>query len=120
MAKILIVDDNPITRAMIVDFLQMSGHQAVGEAENLAQTLTVYSTRRPDLVTLDLSMGEEDGFTVLRALRAADPKAKVLIVSANTQPEIYDQLLAEGAAGLVTKPFSIADLVVAVAKALAA
>ena len=112
------VDDSPITRAMISEFLLMGGHQVAGEAEDLAQTLAAYTAQRPDLVTLDLSMGREDGFTVLRALRAADPNAKVLIVSANTQPEIYEQLLAQGATGFVVKPFSIADLIAAVAKGL--
>ena len=105
---------------MISDFLSMSGHQVMGEAETLSQTLAAYMAHRPDIVTLDLSMGEDDGFTVLRALRAADPKARVLIVSANTQQEIYDQLMAEGAAGFITKPFSIADLAGAVNKGLAA
>lgn len=120
MAKILVVDDSPITRAMISDFLVMSGHQVIGEAEDLKQTLAAYSAHRPDLVTLDLSMGSEDGFTVLRALRAVDPKARVLIVSANTQLEIYDDLLKEGATGFITKPFTIADLVTAVTKGLGA
>jgi two-component system chemotaxis response regulator CheY len=119
VAKIIVVDDSPITRAMISDFLLMGGHQVAAEAEDMAQTLAAYAAHKPDLVTLDLSMGQEDGFTVLRALRGVDPKAKVLIVSANTQPEIYDQLLAEGAAGFITKPFTLADLIAAATKALA-
>jgi DNA-binding NarL/FixJ family response regulator len=119
MAAVLIVDDSPVTRTMIGEFLQMSGHSVAGEAENLAQALAVYDARKPDLVTLDLSMGQEDGFTVLKALRAKHPDAKVLIVSANTQMEIYDQLVAAGAAGFLTKPFSIGDLTAAAMKALA-
>ncbi len=103
MAKIVVIDDSPITRAMISDFLLMNGHQVAAEAENLAQTLAAYNAHRPDLVTLDLSMGREDGFTILRALLAADAKVKVLIVSANTQPEIYDQLIKEGATGFIVK-----------------
>lgn len=120
MAKVLIVDDCPITRTIISDYLQMSGHQVAGEADNLAQALAAYAAHKPDLVTLDLSMGQEDGFTVLRALRAADPKAKVLIVSGNTQPKIYEQLLAEGASGVVTKSFTMDVLNAAVAKILSA
>ncbi len=118
MAKVLLVDDSEITRAMIAEFLQMGGHQVAGEAEGLAQAVAAYKERRPDLVTLDLSMGEDDGFTVLRALLEIDPKARVLIVSANTQPDIYDQLMQEGALGFIVKPFSLADISAAVQKAL--
>lgn len=120
MAKVLVVDDSAIARMMISDFLLMSGHEVAGEAETLAQALAAYAAKRPDLVTLDLSMGEDDGFTVLKALRQADAKARVLIVSANTQQDIYDDLMKEGAAGFLPKPFSMADLVAAVAKAAAA
>lgn len=118
MAAVLIVDDSPVTRTMIGEFLQMSGHTVAGEAENLAQALAAYEAKRPELVTLDLSMGEEDGFTVLKALKAKHPEARVLIVSANTQMDIYDQLVAAGAAGFLTKPFTIGDLVAAATKVL--
>jgi len=114
------VDDSPITRAMIADFLQMSGHEVAGEAENMEQAITAYIAKKPDLVTLDLALGQDDGFTVLKALREIDPKARVLIVSANTQQDIYDQLLAQGAVGFMTKPFSLEDLTAAVKKGLAA
>ncbi len=118
MARILLVDDSEITRAMIAEFLQMGGHQIAGEADGLAKAVAAYKASRPDLVTLDLSMGEDDGFSVLHALLEVDPKARVLIVSANTQPDIYDQLIQEGALGFIVKPFSLADITAAVSKAL--
>lgn len=118
MAKVLIVDDSPVTRAIISDFLELGGHRVAGEAETLAGAVAAYKTHRPDLVTLDLSMPEEDGFAVLKALREADPKAAVLIVSANTQQDIYDDLMRDGASGFLVKPFSMSDLLSAVAKAL--
>lgn len=48
MAKILVVDDSPITRAMISDFPLMTGHQIADEAEGMAQTLAAYAAHRPD------------------------------------------------------------------------
>lgn len=120
MAKVLIVDDSPVTRMIIGEFLTMSGHEIAGEAESLAEAVAGYAAKKPDLVTLDLSMGQDDGFAVLKALRALDPKVKVLIVSANSQPDIYDRLLKDGASGFMTKPFTLADLLTAVSKVLAA
>lgn len=112
------VDDSPIARTMIAEFLTLNGHQVAAEAENMAQAVAAYAVQRPDLVTLDLSMGEDDGFTVLRALRGTDPKARVIIVSANTQQDVYDDLMKEGAAGFLAKPFTMADFVAAVTKGL--
>ena len=120
MARILVVEDSAVARAMIGELLLMNGHEVAGEAEDLAQAVAAYAAQRPDLVTLDLSMGKEDGFAVLRALRQADPKARVLILSANTQQTIYDDLIKEGAVGFLRKPFSMTDLVQAVARGLAA
>lgn len=117
MAKVLVVDDSPVTRTMLSDFLSMIGHQVVGEASDLAQTLTAHKAQTPDLITLDLSMEKEDGFTVLKAIREIDKNVKVLIVSGNTQQDIYDQLLAAGASGVLMKPFTMADLMGAIDKA---
>ena len=105
---------------IIGEFLTMSGHEVAGEAESLAEAVAAYAAKKPDLVTLDLSMGQDDGFAVLKALRAQDPNAKVLIVSANSQPDIYERLLKVGASGFMTKPFSLADLLAAVGKVLPA
>ncbi len=118
--KVLVVDDSPVTRAMLSDFLSMIGHQVVGEGVDLAQTLTILKAQTPDLITLDLSMEKEDGLTVLKAIRQADAKVKVLIVSGNTQQEIYDQLLAAGACGVLMKPFTLSELTTALDKAAAA
>jgi two-component system chemotaxis response regulator CheY len=120
VARILLVDDSPITRAMIAKFLQMGGHEVVGEADNLAQALAAYRAQKPDLVTLDLSMGADDGFSVLKALKQTDPEARILIVSANTQRDVFDELVQQGAVGFLTKPFTMADIDGAVAKGLRA
>jgi DNA-binding NarL/FixJ family response regulator len=56
---------------------------------------------------------------VLEALLQVDAKARVLIVSANTQQEIYDDLMKIGAKGFLTKPFKIDELSAAVEKAIA-
>ncbi|MBI3552125.1 MAG: response regulator [Elusimicrobia bacterium] len=115
--RVLVVDDSAVTRTMIADFLTMTGHLVVGEAENQARTLELLEAYNPDLITLDLSMGQEDGFAVLKAVRRVDQKVKVVIVSANTQQEVYDQLMKDGATGFLMKPFSVADLSAAVSKA---
>ncbi|MBI3549618.1 MAG: response regulator [Elusimicrobia bacterium] len=117
--KVLIIDDSPIARNMLSDMLAVTGNEVAGETDDLDQALALYKSTKPDLVTLDLSMPKADGMTVLKALRALDPKARVLIISANAQDNLKQDLTAAGAAGFLGKPFSIAELLGAAQKASA-
>ena len=112
--RVIIVDDSPITRIMIRDMLESFDHQVVAETETLADTVKAYLTYKPDLVTLDLSLTKENGLTILKALREADPRAKVLIVSGNSQNKVREQIVTSGAAGFLSKPFDCDELMKAV------
>ncbi|MBI5245822.1 MAG: response regulator [Elusimicrobia bacterium] len=115
--RILIVDDSPAERMILRDILEGFGHAVVAEAESEAPALAAYAHHKPDLVTLDLSLAEGDGVTVLKALRAADPAAKALIISGNSQKKVVEMVLAAGAKGFLEKPYSPEELSSAVASA---
>ncbi len=108
--RILVVDDSPVSRILITEMVRENGHQVVAEAENLAQVLAAYKTHKPDVVTLDLSLASEDGLTILKALRQFDPKAKIVVISGNSQTKVIDEITAAGA-GYVPKPFTQEDLI---------
>ncbi len=114
--RVLIVDDSQVARVMFGDMVAGCGHQVVAEAESLDQALEAYRLHKPDLVTLDISMPQADGLTVLKALKQLDPAAKVLVVSGNSQQRVYDALMAAGACGFLTKPVLTAELQAALAK----
>lgn len=114
--RILVVDDNPVFRAMLAEMILGLGHEVLGEEETLAGTLKAYHQGRPDVVTLDLSLEKEDGLTVLASLRRLDHKVKVLIISANTQDKVREAHLRAGAAGFLAKPFNIGDLEAALSR----
>lgn len=108
--RALVVEDNELARDMIAKMFAMAGHEMVAHCTALADTLATYQKLKPDLVTLDLSLGEGvDGLKVLREILAIDPKAKVVIVSANIQKNTRELLLKAGAKGFLTKPFTIKD-----------
>ena len=65
---ILVADDNAVSRELIRELLEASGH-VVLDAINGADTLDVIRRRAPDLVFLDLQMPVQDGFGVIRELR---------------------------------------------------
>lgn len=108
--RILIIDDSPISRILIKEMVETAGHQAVAEAENQAQALEAYRAHKPDVVTLDLSLVNEDGRVILKELIRQDPQAKVLIVSGNSQSRVQDELAKNGAAGFLAKPVDLDEL----------
>jgi two-component system chemotaxis response regulator CheY len=108
--RILVVEDSVITRDLIREFIETCGHQVVAEAETLQSAVDAYLEHKPDLVTLDLSLADTDGLSVLKALRAMDASARVLIVSANIQQNVHEEVRAAGAVGFLSKPFALADV----------
>ncbi|MDE6949906.1 MAG: response regulator, partial [Lachnospiraceae bacterium] len=70
MAKnVLICDDAAFMRMMIKDILSKNGYNVAGEAENGAKAVEKYAEVKPDLVLMDITMPEMDGFTAMAKLR---------------------------------------------------
>ena len=108
--KVLIVDDNVMTRDLIRDLLTEMGHQVVGEAENGDDAVKAYTAQRPELVLLDLIMPGKNGLAVLAEIKSLDPAAKVVMVTAVEQDILSEQLIGKGAIGVLHKPFLYAEL----------
>ena len=108
--RILVVDDSVVTRSLIQEFAECFGHAVVAEAATLPDAVAAFKEHKPDLVTLDLSRADGDGLTVLKALRGLDPKARVLVVSGNVQQAVHDEVQGAGAAGFLSKPFTLDEL----------
>ncbi len=105
MKRILIVDDALFMRKMIGGVAAEAGWSVVGEAEDGAQAVALYETLRPDLVTLDLVMPVMGGLDALRKIRALDPQAQIVVVSALDQKEALLESIEGGAIDFVVKPF---------------
>jgi two-component system chemotaxis response regulator CheY len=113
MANILVVDDSKFMRKMLSDILIEEAHQILAEAENGKEAIELYERLKPDLVTLDIIMPEVEGIdaiSALKAMRKANPRAKVVIVSAMGQEKVVEECLQAGASGFVVKPFQPSDV----------
>jgi len=77
---ILVVDDNSDHRKALRIILESGGYSVV-ECESGKGALTAIETKTFDLVVLDLSMPDVDGFDVLRVVRSKHPELKVMVVS---------------------------------------
>ncbi len=110
MAKVLIVDDSRLARAMLKGMLTGLGHQVVGEAEDVKPAIEAFKVLLPDMVTLDLVMPGGSGMEVLKVIMAAKPSTAVVVITASGQDEIKKELLACGARAVLAKPFTAEDL----------
>ena len=86
-------------------------------ADGLA-ALESYALDRPDLVLLDVTMAGMDGLEVLGQLRAMDPEARVVMVTADVQTSTRTLAGAGGAVGFVSKPLTSGTVLQAVDAAL--
>ena len=106
MAKnILSCDDAAFMRLMIKDILTKNGYNVVGEAENGAKAVEKYQELKPDLVLMDITMPEMDGIQALKAIKAADPSATVIMCSAMGQQAMVIESIQSGAKDFIVKPF---------------
>ena len=107
---VLVVDDDPNIRRMIVAALRREGYDFL-EAPNGRDALDVMRTQHPDVVVLDLMMPVLSGWDVLRE-RQQDPvlsRIPVIIVSANRDPDVAVAVNA-GICAFLPKPFDIGAL----------
>jgi two-component system, chemotaxis family, chemotaxis protein CheY len=117
MAKILIVDDAEFLRMRISKMLIGDGYEVV-EAENGAIAVEKYKEGKPDVVLMDITMPEMDGLTALKQIRAFDPKARVVMLTALGQESVVLEAIKSGARDFVVKPFERERVLSAITKLL--
>jgi two-component system, cell cycle response regulator len=109
---VLIVEDDPISTALIEKCVQIAGHRAVG-ARDGAEALSLLRESRIPIVITDIMMPEMDGLELCRAIRAADHSEYVyiVIVTARDSKEGIVKGLEAGADEYLTKPIDQPELV---------
>jgi DNA-binding NarL/FixJ family response regulator len=110
----MVVDDHPMWRDSVARDLAEAGYKVTATASDGAQALRVLGAARPDVVVLDLQLPDMSGVEVTRALRAASPSVRVLVLSASgEQQDVLDAVKA-GAAGYLVKSAARAEFLDAV------
>jgi len=101
--RMLVVDDDPTVRGIVIDLLNLSGHTAL-EVSDGVQALALLQAEEFDAVLLDHSMPEVTGVEVLRRLRSMGSHVPVgFITGARGHPEI--EKLRRQAVPVIYKPF---------------
>src|SRR5206468_1187502 len=103
MARVLIVDDHPLTRSALGSLLVANGFDVVGEAADGREAIGAARELQPDLVLLDLTMPELDGISALPHVRAAAPACDVVVLTASESDDNLLDSIRAGAAGYLLK-----------------
>ena len=103
--KVLIVDDATFMRMMIKNCLLKAGYENLYEAGDGRQAFEIFQQEHPDLVIMDITMPNMDGLEALKAIKDADPNAKVVMCSAMGQEAMVVQAIQLGALDFIVKPF---------------
>ena len=118
MAKVLIVDDAAFMRMMIKDILEKNNFEVVGEASNGLIAVDLYKKEKPDVVTMDITMPDMDGIEAVKAIKAFDPQAKVIMCSAMGQQSMVMDAIRAGAKDFIVKPFQADRVLESIRKVL--
>lgn len=117
--RILVADDEPTTRAVVVQCLQNAGYSTTIAADGV-RAVEAAEAEKPDLILLDLLLPRRDGYAVLLDLRSrpSTRHTPVVIVSGEDGASQASVARTLGAQGYVGKPFRPDDLLGRVAEAL--
>ena len=116
-ASILVVDDERLIRWSLDQQLRREGY-AVLLAETGAEALQKAQAESPDLVLLDVRLPDADGLEILERLRAAEPEALVIMITAHGGVDSAVRAMKLGANDYIIKPFDMEELKLTVKKAL--
>lgn len=111
--RILIIEDEVAIRNGLVDVFVFHGYAVEAAAEGL-QGLEQALGGTFDLILLDIMLPGMDGFEICNRIRAEDPEQPIIMLTARTADEDIIQGLSLGADDYVSKPFSVAQLVLRV------
>ncbi len=104
--KIMVVDDSSVIVRMIQGFLKKYNIEVVGTAGDGKTAIEVFKKTSPDIVTLDITMPEMDGLTVLEKIIKMKASTKVIIISALSDNATALRALKMGATDYMPKPIT--------------
>jgi len=109
--RILIADDHAVVRSGLHSILEMEGDlTVVAEASDGHQALALAQEMLPDIVLMDIKMGDWDGVTATRRIRNSVPSTRVIVLTNHDQDELVFSSIRAGASGYLLKEVTAAQL----------
>ncbi|MBW8887863.1 MAG: response regulator transcription factor [Fibrobacteres bacterium] len=102
-ARILIVDDHPVVRQGLKMALGQAGFFVCGEAEGMADAMSILESAKPDLILADLDLEGASGIDLIKAVKETHPDLPVLVLSMHDEDAYAERALRAGARGYLMK-----------------
>ena len=113
--RVVLADDHAVVRAGVKAVLGSAKDiQVIGEGSNGKEAVALVERLNPDVLVMDLSMGEVDGITATKELIAKETKTKILILTMHAEDAYLVKVLEAGASGYLVKSAADRELVDAV------
>lgn len=106
MLKVLVVDDSLIIRKKLTKIIEKLGHEVVYGAKNAQEGIDSFISKKPDLVTMDITMPDIDGITAVKKIIQEDSEAKIIMVTSHGQEDMVIKSIQAGAVGYMLKPIT--------------
>ena len=116
MKKILIIEDSPLQRAVIVNSVKELGFDPLAVDEFQSSIIPLIKQHNVDLVLLDLLLVDDkgnaiaDGFQLCAEIKNAKPKIKIIVITAESDVSAREFAELQGADAVITKPFQVDKL----------
>ena len=116
--RLLLIDDNAIWRTFATKHLNEAGLTAIEVAYDGVQGVFKARALQPDIILMDVSLPHMSGIETAEKMREAAPQAKVIFVSATSDPQVIQAAMEAGGLDYVMKPRAGRDLIPAIRRAL--
>ena len=107
----MIVDDSKVSRAMLEGNLSRTNFEVCAQAKNAAEAVALYEQFKPAVVTMDMNLPDADGLECTRRIRAVDPEAKIVMISAMKDASLVAKGREVGISAFLQKPVGINELI---------
>jgi len=119
VTTVLLADDNPVILSHVRKLLGRNGqYEVVGAITDGGAVLPEYSRLRPDVIVLDISMGELSGIEVARTLVESGCNAKIVFLTVHEDSDFLNAAMGAGGSAYVVKSRVSTDLMSAIDAAL--
>ncbi|MCM8596834.1 response regulator [Accumulibacter sp.] len=115
--RVVVVDDNDLTRTLLRSILREGDYEVVGEARDGVGALALAERLRPEIICLDLVMPQMDGLEALQTIRLMYPEIAVVMLADRPSKQTVDESIRSGASGFIVKPFNAAKVLDTVGRA---
>lgn len=116
----MLVDDHPVIRKGLALLISQQEHLEVcAEASGVDDARRIASTLKPDLMIIDLTLGNSNGLELIRHLQRDEPDIPVLVLSMHDEELYAPQALRAGARGYVMKQDAVYQIFTAIDEVLA-